>query len=78
MDKTWTARIKQEGLLKSEPALWVDSAALMQPGRLILTRKMLYFFVNLGVKPAIGIDLDTINRISPHQLHTDTHILALT
>lgn len=78
MEKKWIAQIEKEGLVKSEPALWVDSGSLMQNGHLILTGKNLYFVVNQAKKPALCIDLDTINQIKPESLHTDGNILCLT
>ncbi len=78
MEKKWISRIEKEEVVKSEPALWVDSESLMQNGQLILTRKNLYFLVNQAHKPALCIDLDTINQIKAESLHTDHNILCLT
>lgn len=78
MEMTIQEKLDKEGILKSEPAVWVDSEAVMQSGRLILTQKHLVFMLNDAKKVAINIDLDTINAISNETLVTDNNILAIT
>lgn len=70
-------KLQKEKTIKTEPAVWVDSANLMQNGRLILTRKHLYFILNDAPKAAITIDLDTINAIVHEDLLTDHNILSV-
>jgi hypothetical protein len=50
----------------------------MQSGRLTLTSKHLVFYLNGAEKPAIVIDLDTINSILHEDLLTDHNIMAIT
>lgn len=71
-------RMKAEGIVRSEPATWVDSESVMQTGRLILTKGHLLFMLNGAHDIAIPIDLDTVNSISHEQLLTDHNILAIT
>ena len=78
MDKRTEEKLHKEGIVKNEPAVWVDSEATMQTGRLILTPKHLYFILNDAEKPAISIDLDTINLIAREDLRTDHNIMAIT
>jgi len=78
MDKRTEEKLNKEGVVKSEPAIWVDTEATMQSGRLLLTPKHLYFILNEAEKPAIGIDLDTINVIAREDLLTDHNIMAIT
>ncbi len=77
MERTVEEKLKREGVVISEPAIWVDSATVMQHGRLVLTPKHLVFVIEGATIPAASIDLDTINSISNEQLHTDANILAI-
>jgi hypothetical protein len=76
--KTIEDRMKAEGIVKSEPATWVDNESVMQAGRLILTKAHLLFMLNGALDIAIPIDLDTVNSISHEHLLTDHNILAVT
>lgn len=78
MDKRIEEKLNREGVAKNEPAVWVDSEAVMQSGRLVLTSKHLFFTLNDAAKPAITIDLDTINTITREDLLTDHNIMAIT
>jgi hypothetical protein len=78
MDKRTEEKLNKEGVVKSEPAIWVDSESTMQSGRLILTPKHLFFILNGAEKPAISIDIDTINVIAREDLLTDHNIMAIT
>ena len=78
MESTIAEKLKNEGVIKSEPAMWVDCETVMQNGRLILTQKHLIFMLNDAPKAAISIDLDTINAISNECVLTDKNILAIT
>ena len=77
MEATIREKLKREIIAKDEPVIWVDSPALMQSGRLILTSKHLVFMMNDAKKPAISIGLDTINSIAHESLITDPNILAI-
>jgi hypothetical protein len=76
--KTIAERMNAEGIIRSEPATWVDNESVMQAGRLILTKAHLLFMLNGALDVAIPIDLDTINSISNGQLFTDPNILTIT
>ncbi len=77
MDKRIEEKLQKEGIVKNEPAVWVDSASTMQSGRLLLTSKYLYFILNDAGRPAITIDLDTINAIACETLLTDHNVMAV-
>lgn len=70
-------KLEGENIAKEEPAIWVDSEAIMQTGRLILTSKHVVFVMNEARKPAITIDIDTINSITNEHVLTDHNILAI-
>lgn len=78
MELTIEEKLNKEGVIKSEPAVWVDSEKTMQTGRLILTQKHLVFMLNDAKSAAITIDLDTINVIANETMLTDNNILAIT
>lgn len=71
-------KLKKEGIVKSEPAMWVDSESVMQNGRLVLTHRHLVFMLNEATSVAIAIDLSTINTLSNETVLTDSNILAIT
>ncbi len=77
MEATIREKLQGEHIAKEQPAIWVDSAAIMQSGRLILTSKHLVFLLNDAKKPAISIHLDTVNSIANETLLTDHNILAV-
>lgn len=68
-------KLENEQIIRKEPAMWVDSATVMQNGRLILTSKHLVFMLNEATSAAISIDLDTINSITNESILTDHNIL---
>jgi hypothetical protein len=78
MEKRIEEKLNREGIVLSEPAVWVNCESVMQNGRLVLTSKHLVFNLNDAVKPAIVIDIDTINAIKHEKMHTDPNILAIT
>lgn len=78
MERTIREKLETEKIVKEEPAQWVDSATMIQTGRLILTKKHLVFLLNDAVKPAIVLDLDTINSLTHEDVLTDHNILAVT
>lgn len=78
MGLTIEEKLTNEGILKSEPAVWVNSESIMQNGRLVLSVKHLVFMLNDATSAAISIDLDTINIISNETVLTDSNILAIT
>lgn len=78
MGLTIEEKLTNEGILKSEPAVWVNSESIMQNGRLVLSVKHLVFMLNDAVSAAISIDLDTINILSNETVLTDSNILAIT
>ncbi|RYD55034.1 MAG: hypothetical protein EOP56_17585 [Sphingobacteriales bacterium] len=71
-------KLEAEKIVKDEPAMWVDSASVMQNGRLILTSKHLVFMLNDAQNAAITIDLDTINAISNETVLVDSNIMSVT
>ena len=71
-------KLNNEGILKSEPAVWVNSESVMQNGRLVLTVKHLVFMLNDASTAAISIDLDTINTLANETVVTDNNILTIT
>ncbi len=77
MERTVGEKLKREGVVLSEPALWVDSESVMQHGKLVLTPKHIVFVIEGASIPATSVDLDTINSISNEHLHTDSNILAI-
>jgi hypothetical protein len=77
METTIRKKLEGEHIAKEEPAIWVDSEAVMQSGRLILTSRHLIFAMNDAKKPAITIDLDTINSLANETMLTDHNILAI-
>lgn len=78
MEKSLAEKLEREKIVKNEPAIWVDSASVMQNGRLILTRKHIVFVLNDAPKPAITIDIDTINSLAHEDVLTDHNILSVT
>ncbi len=78
MEKSLREKLETETIVKEEPAMWVDSETVMQNGRLILTKKHLVFWLNNAPKPAIKIDLDTVNAVKHCDILTDHNILSLT
>src|SRR4051812_22425231 len=70
-------KLQAEHISREEPAQWIDSETLMQSGRLVLTKKHLVFSLNEAVKPAIVIDLDTINSITNETIITDANVLCI-
>lgn len=70
-------KLEAEKIVKEEPATWVDSASVMQTGRLILTSKHLVFMLNDAHRVAIAIDLDTINAISHESVLVDNNIMSV-
>ena len=78
MDRSIEEKLEKEGIVKSEPAMWIGSESMMQNGRLVLTPKHLVFMLNEAKSAAIAIDLDTINTIANESLLTDNNILAIT
>lgn len=75
---TLRQKIEKEQVVREEPAIWVDSASIMQNGRLILTKKHLLFVLNESESVAIAIDLDTVNTLAQESLVTDPNILSIT
>lgn len=78
MTATLREKLETETIVKEEPAIWVDSASIMQNGRLVLTHKHLVFMLNDAQHAAINIDLDTINTIANETILVDNNILAIT
>lgn len=78
MELTIEEKLNKEGILKSEPAVWVDSEKTMQSGRLVLTQKHIVFMLNDAKSAAISIGLDTINTLANETVVTDSNILAIT
>lgn len=78
MGATIREKLEAEKIVKEEPATWVDSAEIMQSGRLILTKKHLVFMLNDAANAAIKIDLDTINSISHDTVLVDHNIMTIT
>src|ERR1044071_4483291 len=78
MELTIEEKLNNEGIRKSEPAMWVNSESVMQNGRLVLTDRHLVFMLNEAKTAAISIGLDTINAISNETMVTDSNILAIT
>ncbi|MCD6063754.1 MAG: hypothetical protein K0R82_1665, partial [Flavipsychrobacter sp.] len=74
MALTIEEKLNNEGILKSEPAMWVNSESVMQNGRLVLSVKHLVFMLNDATTAAISIDIDTINTISNEAVLTDKNI----
>ena len=77
MENTVEEKLANEGVIKSEPAIWVDSSSVMQHGKLVLTSQHLVFAIEGATIPAAAIDLDTINSIAHEHLLTDPNILAV-
>jgi hypothetical protein len=77
MENTVEEKLANEGVIKSEPAIWVDSSSVMQHGKLVLTPQHLVFAIEGATIPAAAIDLDTINSIAHEHLLTDPNILAV-
>jgi predicted GTPase len=75
MDSKVIEKLENEQIVRKEPAMWVDSATVMQNGRLILTTKHLVFMLNDATSAAVSIDLDTINSITNETILTDHNIL---
>lgn len=78
MSATIREKLEAEKIVKEEPAMWVDSASVMQTGRLILTSLHLVFMLNDAQNAAITIDLDTINAISHESVLVDHNIMSVT
>src|SRR5690606_27391438 len=84
--------LKEEGLVRNEPATWICSTELSEHGRLILTHRRLffarnvinnsvysrYFFNDQSLTPLVEIDLDTINTIAREKFVVDENILSIT
>ena len=84
--------LKMEGVVRNEPAMWMKPIDGAEHGRLILTRKRLFFARNVintaafssyfindqQLKPVIEIDLDTINIIDRENYFVDNNILSIT
>ena len=74
---TLREKLQSEHIIKEEPAQWIDSETLMQSGRLVLTKKHLVFLLNAATKPAVLIDLDTVNTITHETIVTDSNVLCI-
>ncbi len=91
MEKSLRDILKQEGVVRNEPAMWIKEDGVTEHGRLILTGKRLFFARNMintssfsryfineqELHPIIEIDLDTINTITQEQLVVDPNILSI-
>ena len=91
MEKSLRDILKQEGVVRNEPAMWIKEDGVTEHGRLILTGKRLFFARNMintssfsryfineqELHPIIEIDLDSINTITQEQLVVDPNILSI-
>ena len=90
MDQVIKDKMRQEGIVLSEPAMWVKTDQELMHGRLVLTPKRLLFFKNnmengngqpsadhLERSLEVHIDLDTINELSQKCLLVDPNILCI-
>jgi hypothetical protein len=91
MGKHFQEILKSEEIIRNEPAMWIKSDDQTEHGRLILTRKRLFFaknvmdtsalsrhlMTNQHLEPKLEIDLDTINVLSRSSFVTDHNILSI-
>ncbi len=92
MEKKLQQILKEEGVVRNEPAMWIKEEGVTEHGRLILTSKRLFFARNMinttsfsryfineqELNAVIEIDLDTINHISRENYVVDPNVLSIT
>ena len=92
MEKHFQEILKTEGIVRNEPAMWIQPDDRTEHGRLILTSKRLFFartkldtsnlsrhlMTNQHLEPILEIDLDTINVLSRDSYVTDNNVISLT
>jgi len=92
MEQRFEDILREQGVVRNEPAMQIMPDNEVEHGRLILTKKQLFFARNVNSAPvfskyfvndqqlesAIAIDLDTINTIAQETYLVDTNILAIT
>jgi hypothetical protein len=92
MEKQFQDILNKEGVIRNEPASWVQSDERSIHGRLILTSKRLFFArssVNTSaftrymiheqnLEPLVEIDLDTITKVAQEKIIVDDQILSVT
>ncbi len=68
--------LKNETVVRDEPAMWIKDEDNTQTGKLVLTNKRILFIKNDNI--LVDIDLDTINSIDQHTYVVDTNVLSIT